>query len=588
MFLKTMSQSTDAGTGAPAQELHLFGHVISSKDHRPEEPQQPAVVPPSSTKPATTQVPNHPSLSPATAFTSQERSADADWMQKLVDHDSAVKRHNNNITNSNDSTNEGLFSQFSDSQLDHTGDFDAVAGSQSVLSQELIFASQGDGDAASLNSGSQSSTSMAKRLGLLRQDTIESTASADGADRVAEAVTSPSVTATAVAAAAEDSDFPMSQESLPLSQDPVILAEQAKAASASLAPPPSSQNGAETCTPMKDRSQSTKVSYTSPLPSTKGANMFSPKGSMRDTPIRKSKNFGSLLNAVQMITEQETVSTELYKDLEAPVVQKTAGPPSVGVSSGPPSVGTSSGGISGPPSVGVAPGSHARPVILAPPARFTEAPVVQRTAGPPSVGVSSGGYARPVILAPSARFTPPLRKAKVRKEPKGLPKSSRKRTPEELHAAAYAYATQKKPKPAPVINGVKMTPQARNKAELAKARRAAALAEKTITDPDMAKKLLLSMALMRENPRQAPEEWPKKGSVIPPSFFWAHYPPLENSKFYKFSSSATFFNDSILKRKSLNISCHCMLQFSKTTWPTTMNSVLQLVNPPSSSSSTTC
>eukprot|EP00934_Nitzschia_sp_Nitz4_P006720 Nitzschia sp. Nitz4//scaffold31_size150131//90099//91653//NITZ4_002838-RA/size150131-augustus-gene-0.5-mRNA-1//1//CDS//3329547689//6710//frame0 len=59
------------------------------------------------------------------------------------------------------------------------------------------------------------------------------------------------------------------------------------------------------------------------------------------------------------------------------------------------------------------------------------------------------------------------------------------------------------------------------------AKRAAALAEQTITDPEMAKQLLLSMALMRENPRSVPSVLPPPGSTVPEGFFWAHYPPLE-------------------------------------------------------------
>jgi len=63
------------------------------------------------------------------------------------------------------------------------------------------------------------------------------------------------------------------------------------------------------------------------------------------------------------------------------------------------------------------------------------------------------------------------------------------------------------------------------------AKRAAALAEQTITDPEMAKKLLLSMALVRENPRSVPSVLPPRGAVVPEGFFWAHYPPLEAGKF---------------------------------------------------------
>ena len=62
------------------------------------------------------------------------------------------------------------------------------------------------------------------------------------------------------------------------------------------------------------------------------------------------------------------------------------------------------------------------------------------------------------------------------------------------------------------------------------AKRAATLAERTITEPEMAKKLLLSMALVRENPRSVPSVLPAKGSVVPEGFFWAHYPPLEAGK----------------------------------------------------------
>ncbi|CAB9506591.1 expressed unknown protein [Seminavis robusta] len=59
------------------------------------------------------------------------------------------------------------------------------------------------------------------------------------------------------------------------------------------------------------------------------------------------------------------------------------------------------------------------------------------------------------------------------------------------------------------------------------ANRAADLAQRTINDPELAKRLLLSMALTRENPRSAPETLPGPGHVLPEGFFWAHYPPLE-------------------------------------------------------------
>lgn len=88
-----------------------------------------------------------------------------------------------------------------------------------------------------------------------------------------------------------------------------------------------------------------------------------------------------------------------------------------------------------------------------------------------------------------------------------------------------------KPPPSPNKKSRKHTSTKKKETEQRKAqevaKRAAALAEQTITDPEMAKKLLLSMALVRENPRSVPSVLPPRGSVVPEGFFWAHYPPLE-------------------------------------------------------------
>jgi hypothetical protein len=59
------------------------------------------------------------------------------------------------------------------------------------------------------------------------------------------------------------------------------------------------------------------------------------------------------------------------------------------------------------------------------------------------------------------------------------------------------------------------------------AQQAAKLAAQTIASPLVQKNLLLSMALVRINPRTAPSEWPSRGSTIPDGFQWGKYPPLE-------------------------------------------------------------
>jgi hypothetical protein len=80
-----------------------------------------------------------------------------------------------------------------------------------------------------------------------------------------------------------------------------------------------------------------------------------------------------------------------------------------------------------------------------------------------------------------------------------------------------------------------LTPQKKRKLQREKDRRqaqemaqqAAQLAAQTIASPEVAKNLLLSMALVRINPRAAPSEWPRRGAVITDGFFWGTYPPLE-------------------------------------------------------------
>jgi hypothetical protein len=86
-----------------------------------------------------------------------------------------------------------------------------------------------------------------------------------------------------------------------------------------------------------------------------------------------------------------------------------------------------------------------------------------------------------------------------------------------------------KPQPTPTSPGQVM------------AQRAANLAVRVSSDADLAKQLLLSMALTRDNPRQIPAACPPTGHVLEDGFFWAHYPPLEQilkdsmSRYYELS-----------------------------------------------------
>ena len=73
----------------------------------------------------------------------------------------------------------------------------------------------------------------------------------------------------------------------------------------------------------------------------------------------------------------------------------------------------------------------------------------------------------------------------------------------------------------------KLLKAAKNAEAQALAKQAADLAAKTIASPEVAKNLLLNLALIRINPRAAPTLWPKRGTVIQEGFFWGSYPPLE-------------------------------------------------------------
>jgi hypothetical protein len=69
------------------------------------------------------------------------------------------------------------------------------------------------------------------------------------------------------------------------------------------------------------------------------------------------------------------------------------------------------------------------------------------------------------------------------------------------------------------------------------------MAEATINSPEIAKQLLLSMALVRTNPRTPASSYPPSSSVIKDGFFWGTFPPLESilrdhmSEYYELSTT---------------------------------------------------
>eukprot|EP00980_Cylindrotheca_fusiformis_P004527 scaffold961_cov122-Cylindrotheca_fusiformis.AAC.35 len=270
-------------------------------------------------------------------------------------------------------------------QLERDGKINDVVGAESILSQELYAYRGDDGDGDNIHSSQvecETHTSMAKRLGLLSQGDEEDMNMMDGQGERKEK-------------------------------------ELATTASAAKQISPET-----TQTPMPSAAKSTTASTTM----------------LRDTPIRESECFGSLLEAVQKITEQEDLD-EIYSHIEQQEQQEQDIPDSAA----------------------------------------DDTPAAEEDKSRTKV-------------SPRKRKTSPndsKSKSKVSKR--------KKKMQEEQEAQE-------------------------------RAKRAARLAEQTVADPEMAKKLLLSMALVRENPRSSPETWPPRGSIVGEGFFWAHYPPLEIGK----------------------------------------------------------
>jgi hypothetical protein len=308
-------------------------------------------------------------------------------------------------------------------QLDKDGELNEIAGSQSMLSQELSYYSESGDDDKNLQLSEQKETSLslAKRIGLLsstQEDECEEDEKLPGPSTPKRSTCGISMLSRAGNNGAPDlASFSAKKE---------MIASEGK-----------------------------------------------PRMDITDTPVRESEGFGSLLDAVAKITEQEV--SEEGEDALA--------------------------------------WRHAS--LLDPCAATDQAYTPVRRKRNPSARASAS-------LSPT-RKSP--RKAignlTKRKIPMALPVSgsTKKRKTLEMTQRRKAREDPKKATQSKKADDAKEAQAA--------AKRAAALAERAITDPVLAKRLLLSMALVRENPRSAPEVLPGPGHVIEEGFVWAHYPPLE-------------------------------------------------------------
>lgn len=327
-------------------------------------------------------------------------------------------------------------------QLDRDGELNEVAGSQSLLSQELLYhnmdgsgSEYGDEDRnLLLSQETESSLSMAKRIGLL--------------------------------SSTQDEESDNEEDGKPAAQEPST--------------PKRSAGGFS----LLSRSISSGAPDLASFSAKKEviASEGKPRMDITDTPVRESEGFGSLLDAVAKITEQE--------------------------------------GSEGEDAL-----AWRRASYLAPPDTFED--IEQDMSSSPTRRKRSATAKRSAASLSPTRKSPrkPVLKRKI---PMALPSSG------TIKKRKTSQSIQKRKSKTENSDRKKAT-QSKKKMDDAKeaqlaAKRAAALAERAITDPVLAKRLLLSMALVRENPRSAPEVLPGAGHIIVEGFVWAHYPPLEIGK----------------------------------------------------------
>lgn len=264
---------------------------------------------------------------------------------------------------------------------------------------------------------------------------------------------------------------------------------------------------------------------------------------LSDTPIRESEGFGSLLDAVAKITEQEEVVETLTPTWEAAVSSldhASLSPSRNGsylrppFSSKPshrrPKSGTAASRGNSPTRErqlrkSVAADQKRRLKLPESKTSAASSTSAKKSKAQPSKSSKSGRSSK-VSKTSSSSAASGIKKAAI--STIGSPSAMRKATttssarasPAQMWEAqkksvALSLKTEQKEKELEILNAQ------------AEAKRAAELAERTISDHVIAKRLLLSMALVRENPRSVPEVLPSPGHILQEGFFWAHYPPLE-------------------------------------------------------------
>ncbi|KAG7364461.1 hypothetical protein IV203_037663 [Nitzschia inconspicua] len=359
-------------------------------------------------------------------------------------------------------------------QLDRDGELNEVAGSQSMLSQELIYDMQHGGQASSNASGdgdddddgknsadglvslhlsqeTETSIGMAKRIGLLSM-TQESEEDAKPAA---------SSTIKAVVGEIETQEVPHT--------------------------PKRTENRQAMLSRLSNTGAPDLASFSAKKAVIAAENR--PIVDITDTPIRESEGFGSLLDAVAKITEQEVA-----EEGEDAMLWRRG-------------------------SFLTRHHENETAANLTPPRR-------KRNLVPRQASLSPIRKSPRMSISTNSKRKIPMAGAAV----SASSSSSTKKRNMSMPNTITTSTTKKKPK---TVTVEKKKPASRKSVDdteeaQAAAIRAAALAERIVTDPGLAKQLLLSMALVRENPRSAPDTLPGPGHVLPDGFVWARYPPLEN------------------------------------------------------------